>query len=382
MATKIRGRQIETDDFIKSVRNSDLDWTNDVNTASQKAIAQLVGNGQKIVFLTATQYGSNYKLPKTPDELMSMYDQGITVVVDVAGTQYYRSAKGAVSFFNVSTFSYKVLYYYTNDGINTEWYVLTRNIQQQLTSGSNIRTVNNTSLLGSGNIDTESWSVEQIADGTTTKTIVPTTTHSHIFINNSSNTDDLNVTIDNTGIDIVFEEYETLIVKANTTCRFDVKKFTDNNTVYASVKRTNLYNAYPSYYGVTSFRADDVYLCMLELGVNDVNDYLVAIQTPNSAASRPSIFTKTGQMTFNNTSYYTYSIQDGYYDGYYTASEYIMIVPTTFAFTNSKKLENCTNNITNSRIDFYYLLADNLIAYKGNNMPQHYETRNLIDFVP
>ena len=40
--TKIRGRQIETDDFIKSVRNADVDWTNDANTASQKAIADLV----------------------------------------------------------------------------------------------------------------------------------------------------------------------------------------------------------------------------------------------------------------------------------------------------------------------------------------------------
>lgn len=44
MATKIRGRQIETDDFIKSVRNSDIDWTDDTATASQKAIAQLVGS--------------------------------------------------------------------------------------------------------------------------------------------------------------------------------------------------------------------------------------------------------------------------------------------------------------------------------------------------
>lgn len=41
MSTKIRGRQIETDDFIKSERNADVDWADDRATASQKAIAGL-----------------------------------------------------------------------------------------------------------------------------------------------------------------------------------------------------------------------------------------------------------------------------------------------------------------------------------------------------
>ncbi len=41
--TKIRGRRIETDDFIKSVRNSNVDWGDDANTASQKAIAEYIG---------------------------------------------------------------------------------------------------------------------------------------------------------------------------------------------------------------------------------------------------------------------------------------------------------------------------------------------------
>lgn len=49
--TKIRGRQIETDDFIKSVRNADVDWSNDRSTASQKAIADLVSDAADCHFV-------------------------------------------------------------------------------------------------------------------------------------------------------------------------------------------------------------------------------------------------------------------------------------------------------------------------------------------
>ncbi|MCR4826043.1 MAG: hypothetical protein K5882_03735 [Bacteroidales bacterium] len=53
---KIRGRQIETDDFIKSVRNNDVDWNNDVDTASQKAIFDLISSSGGVTRITETQY--------------------------------------------------------------------------------------------------------------------------------------------------------------------------------------------------------------------------------------------------------------------------------------------------------------------------------------
>jgi hypothetical protein len=44
MATKIRGRQIETGDFIRTNTASNVDWTNDTETASQAAIAAKIAS--------------------------------------------------------------------------------------------------------------------------------------------------------------------------------------------------------------------------------------------------------------------------------------------------------------------------------------------------
>lgn len=90
MATKIRGRQIETDDFIKSVRNSDLDWTNDVNTASQKAIAQYVasaaGSGGVLVCTFNT---TNNTMDKTFQEIADARNAGKVVICILSNEVYY-----------------------------------------------------------------------------------------------------------------------------------------------------------------------------------------------------------------------------------------------------------------------------------------------------
>ena len=249
MATKIRCRQIDTDDFIKSVRNSDLDWTNDVNTASQKAIAQYVasaGGGGGV--LVCTFNTTNNTMDKTPQEIYEAYQAGKFVSCVSSSTVYSIEEV----FFQSSVYIIKFASIINSNGIPEIGYIMYNGsnwstglsvMQKRLVSGTNIKTINGNSILGSGNIETNSWHTIVADEGDTSLTITPTTTHTTYFVDNSGNTSDLTVTIDNTGIDIVFEEYETLIVKANTTCRFDVKKFTDNNTVYASVKRTNLNNA-------------------------------------------------------------------------------------------------------------------------------------------
>lgn len=102
MATKIRGRQIETDDFIKSVRNSDVDWTNDVSTASQKAIADYIGvsvPGETIRFYpspvgTAAVTTSGHRTSAiwdiTDSRISDIYSgMRITVKVPVAGNSTY-----------------------------------------------------------------------------------------------------------------------------------------------------------------------------------------------------------------------------------------------------------------------------------------------------
>lgn len=158
MATKIRGRQIETDDFIKSVRNSDLDWTNDVNTASQKAIAQYVASAAGGV-LVCTFNGST--MDKTPQEIYEAYQDG-KFVVCVAGNIVYSIEE---VFFQSSAYIIKFASVINSNGIPEIGYIMYNGsnwstglsvMQKQLVSGTNIKTINGNSLLGSGNITIDS----------------------------------------------------------------------------------------------------------------------------------------------------------------------------------------------------------------------------------
>ncbi len=81
-STKIRGRQIETDDFIKSERHADVNWADDTNTASQKAIADLVHEASDRHFVyewsqPATRLTVAHNLNKNPS----------VTVVDTAGSE-------------------------------------------------------------------------------------------------------------------------------------------------------------------------------------------------------------------------------------------------------------------------------------------------------
>ena len=158
MATKIRGRQIETDDFIKSVRNSDLDWTNDVNTASKKAIAQYVASAAGGV-LVCTFNGST--MDKTPQEIYEAYQDG-KFVVCVAGNIVYSIEE---VFFQSSAYIIKFASVINSNGIPEIGYIMYNGsswstglsvMQKQLVSGTNIKTINGNSLLGSGNITIDS----------------------------------------------------------------------------------------------------------------------------------------------------------------------------------------------------------------------------------
>ncbi len=81
--TKIRGRQIETDDFIKSARNADVDWSDDRSTASQLAIARLVGESSDRHFtyewvIASTSITITHNLGKHP----------AVTVVDTGGNEF------------------------------------------------------------------------------------------------------------------------------------------------------------------------------------------------------------------------------------------------------------------------------------------------------
>lgn len=98
-------------------------------------------------------------LNKTTTEILVAANAGMVVICDVAGYTnlgiYVLMNKSALQFGRVkaggSGTSAEFIEYNSK---NSNWYYFKRNIQNELTSGTTIKTVNNTSLLGSGNIDT------------------------------------------------------------------------------------------------------------------------------------------------------------------------------------------------------------------------------------
>ena len=181
----------------------DLDWTNDVNTASQKAIAQYVasaGGGGGVLVCTFNR--ANNTMDKTPQEIYEAYQAGKFIIC--VDTPYYlkltyitpQSSSYLIHFESIHLAgygSYEIRYISYN---TSTWLSSTDSIQQGLVSGTNIKTINGNSVLGGGNIETESWSVEAVAavptedgsnngetdkvtDGVAVKTAKTAVVHSH-----------------------------------------------------------------------------------------------------------------------------------------------------------------------------------------------------------
>ena len=131
---------------IKTINNNNILGSGDLHISGD------------IMFLTATATDSSYtkyKLTKSPSEIISLYGEGITVVVNVNGKEFYRGTSDNPDFFNIQGGNNvkRLFYNFTEeDGVNTVWRISSVNIQEQLSSGTNIKTINNESILGSGDI--------------------------------------------------------------------------------------------------------------------------------------------------------------------------------------------------------------------------------------
>lgn len=121
--TKIRGRQIETDDFIKSQRNAD--WTNDANTASQKAIAAFVS--EHFVFLEASGTDEKISVSMHISEIIKHVEQQHYVVLIYKNRLYnlydFQTTVSGTRFVYFSCLEQKNLNYIKGeqDYINGSW---------------------------------------------------------------------------------------------------------------------------------------------------------------------------------------------------------------------------------------------------------------------
>lgn len=118
----------------------------------------LAGKQDKKLVVTATSVGSdNITANKTYNEILSAYNSGADILVDDGYGYFYHLIA-----FDSGWFVFMMKPY---DETNSDYYLLVspQNVwtsrtwvaQEKLVSGTNIKTINNTSLLGSGNISIE-----------------------------------------------------------------------------------------------------------------------------------------------------------------------------------------------------------------------------------
>ena len=84
--TRIKGSQLRTEDFIKSEESGEVDWTNDSDNASMKAIASLVdaaGSADK-------HFTYEWRTLQTTVTINhNMHKKPAVTVVDTAGTELF-----------------------------------------------------------------------------------------------------------------------------------------------------------------------------------------------------------------------------------------------------------------------------------------------------
>ena len=97
--------------------------------------------------LTSSTRGT---INKTAAEILQAASDGKLVICVYGNEIYYLVSKNVLTFSRILQRSSK---YITYDQTNDNWAIVTINLQQQLVSGSNIKTINGNSVLGSGNLD-------------------------------------------------------------------------------------------------------------------------------------------------------------------------------------------------------------------------------------
>ena len=227
--------------------------------------------------------------------------------------------------------------------------------------------------------DVEDWQTIVTSDGDTGITITPSTTYSVVFIDNSSNNSDYVVSINDTGIDIVFEEYDDLVVPATISARFDVKKFVSGNTVYASVKKTIIDHAF---FGVPWFTAETSFGYMLLNAGWSVSDYIDSLNDTTTGDYKPDLWKKVTSITIDGKSYNMYELwlwnsAAGHYTKFEDNDR--MLVPSNFAFHRTQSVVS-SGKSPNTYIRRIYIGADDIQHYTATQADDSENPLTLIDF--
>lgn len=114
------------------------------------------GGGEDALIVTLTYQSGTYIADKTYNEITAAIQAGRNVLVFSSVSQNYatlsRATSGKVEFSHIESVGSQMMGQFLVCHSNDTWATLSKTIQQGLVSGTTIKTINSTSLLGSGDI--------------------------------------------------------------------------------------------------------------------------------------------------------------------------------------------------------------------------------------
>lgn len=114
------------------------------------------GSGEDSLIVTLTYQSGTYKADKTYNEITAAIQAGRNVLVFSSVSQNYatlsRATSGKVEFSHIESVGSQMMGQFLVCNSNDTWAASSKTIQQGLVSGTNIKTINSQSVLGSGNI--------------------------------------------------------------------------------------------------------------------------------------------------------------------------------------------------------------------------------------
>lgn len=133
-----------------------ITYTDGTTSTFEVTNGQSGGGGDDALIVTLTYQSGTYIADKTYNEITAAIQAGRNVLVFSSVSQNYatlsRATSGKVEFSHIESVGSQMMGQFLVCHSNDTWATLSKTIQQGLVSGTTIKTINSTSLLGSGDI--------------------------------------------------------------------------------------------------------------------------------------------------------------------------------------------------------------------------------------
>lgn len=161
-------------DFAYDNSNGTIYWSDANNSGAWKRLLD-TDDLKEATVVNVTQNGSTYTMDKSCSQVLNLVNSNYTVVLKYTDSYFHFAGRDQdeLHFVNIDVghgYIYELFVDGNSTGNTTYYHVISNihNKQNTLVSGTNIKTVNNESLLGSGNIDADDVEIGYLKTTSTT----------------------------------------------------------------------------------------------------------------------------------------------------------------------------------------------------------------------